>query len=305
MATDTPEAYNFDGRDRALLTAAASLLTKVATAKITRPAELVSVAKLQHVLWRLPRVTRGINVVIRVNGPRRKFGQIETSHSWDVEVENGLLSISSGGYFFQPSTGGDSFITIEWVAVPGKPVTFNDYRERLVIVPDVRSFPDAVEIIDFASGAFAVEIIDPDNPLLEDVEDARQEAPPTGAELLGGNKENMKTECSEPPLQTWSVVPVDDAERRLAATINSTEVDGNDPKYVYAVEKCDFCGSSLAKRGMFVDGCLRGKTTWGNMCAQCFESKGEGVRWGSGQLYARQPNGDWRMVGGFQPKESS
>ena len=48
MTTDTSEAYNFDGRDRALLAAAAPLLTKVATAKMTRPAELVSVAKLQH-----------------------------------------------------------------------------------------------------------------------------------------------------------------------------------------------------------------------------------------------------------------
>jgi hypothetical protein len=305
MTAETPEAYNFNARDRALLAVAAILLTKVATAKMTRPAELVSVAKLQHVLSRLPRVTRGINVVVHVEGPRRKFGQIETRHSWDVAVENGLLSILNDGYFFQPSTGGDSFISMEWSAAPGKPAKFNDYRERLAIVPDVRSFPDAVEIIDFASGAFAVEVMDPDNPLLEDVHDAREETSPTGAELLGGNQENMKTECSEPPLQTWSVLPVDDAERGLAATINSAEVDGNDPKYVYDVEKCDFCGSSLAKRGMFVDGCVRGKTTWGNMCAQCCESKGEGVRWGSGQLYARQPNGDWRIVGGFQPKESS
>ncbi len=56
----------------------------------------------------------------------------------------------------------------------------------------------------------------------------------------------------------------------------------------------------LAQRGLFVDGRLRNDLMWGNMCAACFNSKGAGIGWGEGQLYARQPNGDWRMVAGFQ-----
>src|ERR1039457_4728446 len=98
MATETPEVYSFDRRDRALLKAAMSLVTKVATAKRTRPAELVSVSKLQHILSRLPRVTRGIHAVVHVNGPRRTFGEIETSHWWDVGATDGGLYISSGGF---------------------------------------------------------------------------------------------------------------------------------------------------------------------------------------------------------------
>jgi hypothetical protein len=191
---------------------------------------------------------------------------------------------------------------MDWEAVPGQPAKFNDYREKLAIVPDVRSFPDAVEIIDFASGEFTVEVTDSDNPLLDDVEDTGEEAPPTDGELLRGGKKDMEITYSDSTLQPWSVLPLDDAERRLAAAIDLAEVDGNNPQYAYDVQKCDFCGCSLAKRGMFVDGCLRGQTTWGNMCCQCFEERGEGIRWGSGQLYAQQPNGDWRVVRGFPPK---
>ena len=41
---------------------------------------------------------------------------------------------------------------------------------------------------------------------------------------------------------------------------------------------------------------------WANRCAACFDSKGAGIGWTQGQRYARQPNGDWRMVAGF-PQE--
>ena len=37
-----------------------------------------------------------------------------------------------------------------------------------------------------------------------------------------------------------------------------------------------------------------------NMCASCFELKGSGIGWGRGQLYAKQADGTWRLVAGFQ-----
>jgi hypothetical protein len=39
------------------------------------------------------------------------------------------------------------------------------------MVPDVQSFPEAVADIDFAQGAYRIEITDSDNALLEDDED--------------------------------------------------------------------------------------------------------------------------------------
>jgi hypothetical protein len=138
---DMPEHYRFDERDRELLTAAAALLKKVANAETLRPAELVSVAKLQHVLSLLPRVTHDVEVTVSVTGPRRNFDEVETWHYWEIGIEGKQLSISSGGHFYQPSTGGDSFTTMEWTAVSEEPAELADYRGTLWMVPDVQSVP--------------------------------------------------------------------------------------------------------------------------------------------------------------------
>ena len=171
-----PEHYRFDERDRDLLTAAAALLKKIANAETLRPAELVSVAKLQHVLSLLPRVTHDLEVTVSVTGPRRNFGEIETWHYWEIGIEGKQLSISSGGHFYHPSTGGDSFTTMEWSAVSEEPAELADYRETLWMVPDVQSFPEAVADIDFAQGAYRIEITDSDNALLDEDEDTVKDA---------------------------------------------------------------------------------------------------------------------------------
>jgi CheY-like chemotaxis protein len=179
-SADMPESYRFDRKDRALLTAASGLLKKAANAEILRPAELVSVAKLQHVLSLLPRATHDLEITVSVLGPRRKFDEIETWHYWDIGIEGTRISISSGGHFHQPSTGGDSFTTMNWTAVPEEPAELEDYRGTLWMVPDVQSFPEAVSVIEFASGAYRIEIIDPENALLqqdENTDEAKDESP--------------------------------------------------------------------------------------------------------------------------------
>ncbi len=170
-----PEHYRFNERDRALVTAAAALVKKVANAETLRPAELVSVAKLQHVLSLLPRVTHDLEVAVSVVGPRRKFGEIETWHYWDIGIEQEQISILSGGHFHQPSAGGDSFTSMSWIATPEDPAQLEDYRGTLWMVPDVQTFPEAVADIDFAQGAYRIDITDSDNGLLEEDLRVREE----------------------------------------------------------------------------------------------------------------------------------
>ena len=167
-----PPRYNLNATDRGLLQAATVLLQKVAAAETLRSKELVSVAKLQHVLSALPRLTPDLEVTVQVTGPRRKFGEIETLYYWEVAIEGERLSLSSGGHFYRPSTGGDSFRTMEWAAVPEVPAVFNDYSETLGIVPDVQSFTEGVAGIEFVSGAYRIEVTDSDNALLDEDEDA-------------------------------------------------------------------------------------------------------------------------------------
>ena len=97
----------------------------------------------------------------------------------------------------------------------------------------------------------------------------------------------------------WLVAPVDAEENRLAAKIDPSEVDVRAAQYAYNVRDCDFCGCPLALRGLFVDGRLRGEIMWGNMCAACFARRGEGIGCGNGQIYARQPDGQWLLVAGW------
>ena len=39
------------------------------------------------------------------------------------------------------------------------------------------------------------------------------------------------------------------------------------------------------------------------MCAKCFERNGDELGWGKGQLYARQTDGMWRLVFGFDESQ--
>lgn len=296
-----PERYHLNAQDRDLLQAATILLKKAAAAETLRPAELVSVAKLQHVLSALPRVTPDLNVTVQITGPRREFGEIETWHYWEVAVEGDRLSLSSGGHFHQPSTGGDSFTTMNWASMPEEPSEFEDYRPTLWMVPDVQSFPDGVAGIDFASGAYKIEITDSDNALLEEEEDTDEDAGDVEpSENLSVDEDHEESERNVGPREPWSVTPLDAAEKRLAAMIDPAEVDANEAQHAYNAENCGSCGCLLSDRGLFVDGRLRGQPMWGNMCANCFESKGDGIGWGRGQLYARQSSGSWRFVAGFR-----
>ena len=64
-------------------------------------------------------------------------------------------------------------------------------------------------------------------------------------------------------------------------------------------ERCDCCGADLSERWFFVDGRVRGSGEWRDLCSQCFFTTGARIGWGKGQLYQRQADGRWLLVGGF------
>jgi hypothetical protein len=101
----------------------------------------------------------------------------------------------------------------------------------------------------------------------------------------------------------WVVRPVDDDERMIAGSIDTGEVNGQEPNYALDVHECGSCQCDLTTRGLAVDGALKGQGIWGYFCIPCFLRECEGIGWGKGQLYARQPSGDWRLVAGFPPLE--
>jgi hypothetical protein len=101
--------------------------------------------------------------------------------------------------------------------------------------------------------------------------------------------------------QAWTIVPCDEFERRLAETVVPGEVNAREPQFTYGVDECGSCNCDLLQRGLAIDGKMKGQILWGNFCVPCFLRECEGIGWGRGQLYAKQPSGGWRQVAGFEP----
>jgi len=149
---------------------------------------------------------------------------------------------------------------------------------------------------------------DDDNALLEEVEEEDEEA--TDSDDSGDDEELDVDGLEEEGPEDWDeirvnapspgcvIAPGDADEAVLAAGVDWTAVRSHAAAYSNA-EQCDSCGSSLMRKNVFVDGKLRGEVGWGNLCAACFRKRGDGIGWGRGQLYAKQADGRWRMVAGW------
>jgi hypothetical protein len=112
------------------------------------------------VLQKLPEVTRGAYLSLNLTGPTRTFGSHEIFHWWEVVSENGMLQISSGGYFHRPETGGDSFTSMSWGVSPGYPPEVNSYLGSLYMVDDADSFENEVAAMDLSDKGYELSVED-------------------------------------------------------------------------------------------------------------------------------------------------
>ncbi len=174
--------YELYPADWTVVKAAIELLEKILCAPSITPAKIASVSKVLYVLKRLPERSSEIQVEISLTGPRRWFhtqGEAhEVYHWWTVEVErSGLISIRSDGHFYRKSTGGDTFISMQWRALPGYETDYEDFLPQLSLVDDARPFDLEVTLIDLSKPGYSISVEDEDNPLLdeEEEEDVDQE----------------------------------------------------------------------------------------------------------------------------------
>lgn len=68
--------------------------------------------------------------------------------------------------------------------------------------------------------------------------------------------------------------------------------------FVNAPERCQVCGISLATEPFMSDGAITNLGQWAIMCADCTLFYGEGIGCGVGQLYRKESDGSWLLVGG-------
>ena len=96
----------------------------------------------------------------------------------------------------------------------------------------------------------------------------------------------------------------DDAERKVMECEDLDEGVKRDDSYANPSDVCDICYVPLSDKRFMIDGNIQpGGCMWACMCASCFLKKGEGIRYGAGQLYTQMESGEWLMTSGFGPEE--
>jgi len=276
------ENYILNDKDKIVINSAIGMLQKIISAPFVKPSQLVSIYKVLHVLTKLPETTEDVDVVIDLCGPKRRFGKHEIFHYWKIEIEPNYISISSGGSFYRPSTGGDSFTCLHWTAQPECEADYNDYLDSLSIVDDAQPFDVEVEQMDLSQPGYSLDIFDDDNPLLDD--DTTNE------------EEDEETEIIE------DVSSRNQIEAQFDSTIDLAKAMQRGKKHAKPPLKCDICEIELEDSKYFIDGKVKNSFGWANMCSDCFARKGEAIGYGSGQLYYHMENGEWLLVEGFYPE---
>ena len=213
------DEYELGSSDLTVVKAAIQLMKKIILAPFVSPAEIVSVSKAMHVLKRLPHTSSEMNVSITLTGPRRWFHGQEEKHEiyhwWEVEIEGTLITITSRGYFYRQSTGGDSFIVMDWKGAPGCETDHADFLDQLGVVNDARPFEQEVMQIDLSKPGYKLTVNDDDNPLLEEI--AEDEEDDVTESVLEEDEDEDDSPVDGAP----------DAEDELEVTGNGPELTAN------------------------------------------------------------------------------
>ena len=165
------EQYRFNDHDRKVIEALQTLLWKLMTAKVLPPAKLISVAKVLHVLWHLPRPTKGVSVTINTSYRIQQQEGISGGSSLTLSVEADLLNLECGESSYEAGCGSEAWTTMFWSASLGER-TDNDgsWDESWLGEP----YFEKTTNNDLSECTISIE--DDDNNLLSDDESQEQEA---------------------------------------------------------------------------------------------------------------------------------
>lgn len=310
MADDSNEPmYELHDGDAALLKVAQRILANAMQLPTASWAQKASIAKMLHVISRLPAPSCSSNLSVGFTGARTEYGDAVIYFHLTVAVDGQTISINYGGHYYHPSSGGDSFTVFRWTADPEYPAELSDFRASLGVV---LALVDPMRILGAMYeelNAYELELVDEDNPMLDDspaAEDREETLAGARAANVGDDDDDVAGAAIE------EEEPEDQGEDEMPLVVNPiTPEDGvllsridrklykSSAGRAYGIDACDGCDFELARGGLFVDG-SSGAAGWGNYCSACALRYGVQVGWGKGQLYAKQPSGTWEGVAGFR-----
>lgn len=155
---DEIELYVLEDLDRAVVGIAKQFLAKVILSPLVNESERKILYSIGERFDRLPELSEPFYAEVSVVGPRRRFADREIYHHWTIQVLDKELSFRSGGHFYRPSTGGDSFSSFSWVLVPGYQSDCWDYSDGLTMVDDAKPIGTAINDLDLTESGFEVEV---------------------------------------------------------------------------------------------------------------------------------------------------
>ena len=306
MDDDESFDYQLSSFDRKLLAQVTQALVRCFASPKTTWAEKTSIAKLLHVFSRVPARSSPVSVEVGFSSPRCRFDPEEIYFWLDIGVSDRSLTIRFGGHYHHPSSGGDSFSVFSWSAIPGQEPERTSHLASLRVVTALIDPMEALQDMTTSPSMDHLEVIDPTNELLEDEapEDdlVEGEAPDEDASSdcdYGGSPDDIDGDAPDELPRGVSVSLVTAADRSLLAKFSSLRVQSTSAGEAYGIETCDGCGVQLSTVGLLVDG-QAPDGAWGNYCAACSFALGLTIGWGKGQLYARQTDGTWHGVAGFE-----
>lgn len=295
--------YVLDDFDWKLLRQVMGALLHCFAHQETSWAQRVSLAKLLHVYSRLPDPSAATSVEVTLYSPRYQFGAEEVQFYLHAEVSDLCLTIRFGGHYRHPRSGGDSFSVLYWRAAPGEEAGLTSYADSLGVVTALIDPMEVLRDMTTSPSVSDLALIDHENNLLDDEpgeEDLGADEPEESADQADTGDEDLQDddEFAQTP-KVVQIAPVTEADRALLAQVGAPNLRKTCAGMAYGIETCDGCGMSMAGVGLLVDGQAPGGA-WGNYCAACSLALGLTIGWGKGQVYARQSDGTWRGVAGFE-----
>ena len=152
------DEYILSQDDAIVINATKQLLWKIARWESISAMQLEVLAHVLQVFENLPSVSPEITATIQLISPTREYGSHLIHHFWEVEVEAMEIKVLSGGHFYRPSTGGDSFTSMIWRASPGFASEHSDYLH--VIVDDAKPYDIEVRDIDLSDSGYTLSVTD-------------------------------------------------------------------------------------------------------------------------------------------------
>lgn len=173
------ERYILPKRDLQVVRAVERLLKRLVRSGVLDPAQLVSVAKVLHVLSRLPCATESVCVTVELAWRTEQEGS-SSSSTWQFSVGSDWLDLSIGGSEYTGSVGSDSFTTMSWSAQPGvRPARDGGWDESWMEEDEDTDAP--VHSEEFRGCSISVD--DDDNELLRDDDSSEGEHPDAWLEV--------------------------------------------------------------------------------------------------------------------------